>query len=284
MKKNLKSLIMVAVLVLLVALIVIPIQAAASSINLIDKDGAEWTNVEANGNDVAFNFDGGKLTATAPGSWPYVLGVYNTPVTLVENDNPRIKIKFTVADDKAAASIRLVAGESGQSIYVHHFVEGASYDGSGDILAGTYTLDLPFFELKAFDGNAANEWVGTKDFEMTDGAVNFDRVQVWCSGHSDAITVTIDYFEIYYADEEGDPEDSEPEESSKPEESSEPEESSKPEESSEPEETKEPEVSSKPEESDPKPQPGDKGIITLAVFAALTIGAGGLISRKRRSK
>ncbi|PKM63218.1 MAG: hypothetical protein CVU97_01410 [Firmicutes bacterium HGW-Firmicutes-21] len=181
--------------------VLLPVQAAGNVYNLIDENGSTWEQKAANNNEVALNFTSGKLVATAPGAWPYVTGTFKTPITVSKDDNPVLNIKFKVEDESACASIRLIAGT--QAIFIHHFIDGAEYDGSGDIKAGEYELSVKLFDLKAYNGTAADIYLGKKDLVLDTGnSLTFDKFQVWCAGASTDITVTIEKFEIVIPAEE----------------------------------------------------------------------------------
>ncbi|HAN22154.1 MAG: hypothetical protein A2Y15_05140 [Clostridiales bacterium GWF2_36_10] len=198
MKKNI---ILFVSLALLLAITVFPVQAADKVINLIDEGEATWTNNEANGNAITVNFTDGKLIAKAPGSWPWVTAALTTPIVLSADDNATINLKFKVEDATACTSIRLMSGD--QAIYLHHFVDGATYDGSGDITAGEYELSAKLFDLKAFAGTAEDVYLGKKDLVLDEsGNLTIDGFQVWCSGASEDITVTVEEFEIVIPDNE----------------------------------------------------------------------------------
>lgn len=183
--------------VLLIALMAYPVQAADQTINLIDQNGSTWTNNEANGNAITVDFSGGKLVATAPGSWPWVTSTLNTPIVLSEADNATIHVKFKVEDATGATSIRLVVGaDSADLIYLHHFIPNVTFDGSGDVGPGEYELTAKVFDLQAFDGNADNQWIGKKALPLVDGKLTIGGIQVWCSGASTSIKVTVEKLEV----------------------------------------------------------------------------------------
>lgn len=198
---------------LILAMTVVPVQAADQVINLIDEDGATWTKNAANGNDITTSFANDKLVATAPGAWPWVTAVLDTPIVLNEDDDATINLTFTVSDATACSSIRLTSGS--EAIYLHHFISGATYDGSGDIDAGTYTLSISVFDLQAFAGTAEDVYLGKKALVLDgDGNLTIDGFQVWCAGASTDITVTIDTFEIVIPDTAAVSDDSEESEES----------------------------------------------------------------------
>ena len=258
---------------LLLTLIALPVQAADQVINLIDESGASWEEKDANDNSVTVNFNGGSLIATAPGAWPNVTATFNEPITLNADDNATIYLKFKVEDDNAATSIRLISDT--QYIYLHHFVDDALYDGSGDIKAGEYELSAKLFDLKAFDGSEDNEWLGKKDL-TTDGSGNitFDKFQVWCAGASNDITVTIEKLEITIPDTGSDESD---------EESSEEDESDSSDSSEASQESSSAQESETSEKSETPPQTGDMGLAGIIVLAIISISVIAVIALKKRS-
>lgn len=176
--------------IMLLAIVVIPAQAADTVYNLIDENGATWADTPANENTTTHSFSDGKLIVTAPGSWPYVLATLDEPLAFAESDNAKLNLKFTVEDSGAESSIRLISGTN--YIWAHQFVaEAPINEGSGDIKAGTYDLSIDLFDLKMVEGV-----VSTKDLVLVDGKLPIDGFQVWCSGSSSAITVTVEKFEI----------------------------------------------------------------------------------------
>ncbi|HBL85115.1 MAG: hypothetical protein A2Y17_02155 [Clostridiales bacterium GWF2_38_85] len=190
-----KKLALILSLTLIFALTVIPAQAADTVINLIDESNATWTNNDANSNSVSTDFSDDKLVATAPGSWPWISSVLNEAIVLTEEDDAKLNIKFKVEDATACTSIRLISGAD--TIYVHHFIPDATYDGAGDITTGEYELSIDVFDLKMYNGTAADLYLGTKDLVLNDSdELIIDGIQVWCSGASTDITVTVEKFEI----------------------------------------------------------------------------------------
>lgn len=176
--------------IMLLAIVVIPAQAADTVYNLIDESGATWADTPANENTTTHSFTDGKLIVTAPGSWPYVVATLDEPLAFAESDNAKLNLKFTVEDSGAESSIRLISGTN--NIWLHQFVaEAPINEGSGDIKAGTFELSIDLFDLKMVEGV-----VGTKDLVLVDGKLPIDGFQVWCSGSSSAITVTVEKFEI----------------------------------------------------------------------------------------
>lgn len=256
---------------LLLTVFVLPAQAADQVINLISESGASWEAKDANNNSVSYSFTDGKLIATAPGAWPYVTATFNTPIVINQSDNAVVNIKFKVEDEDACVSIRLIAGT--QAIYIHHFIDGATYDGSGDIDAGDYELSMKLSDLKAFAGTAEDQYLGKKDLVYDAGKIIFDKLQVWCAGSSSDITVTIEKFEIVIPGEETD-ESSEAEVSSSPDQSTVSEQQST--------------VSSNPtvseQSSTPPVQTGDSGLAVLVIIALASLACAAVFVGRKRTQ
>ena len=180
--------------VLILALFAIPASAADTVYNLIDENGADWKDEEINGLKVTRDYSGGKLTVSSTGAWPYTTSTLKTPLSFKESDNATVNLKFTVEDENAVSSIRLVSGS--EQIWLHDFIKDAPIQAnSGDIMAGEYNLSIKLFDLKLFAGLV--EGASTqKDLVLTDDALPITGIQVWCSGSSSNIKVTIEKFEI----------------------------------------------------------------------------------------
>ncbi|HBR31422.1 MAG TPA: hypothetical protein DD733_05010 [Clostridiales bacterium] len=254
-----------SLIVFIIAILAFPAQAADNVINLLDESGASWENKDANSNSISVNFTGGKMISTAPGAWPWVTATLNTPVVIKEADNAVLKLTFTVEDDSACTSIRLLSGSD--AIYTHHFIEGGEYDDSGDIKAGTYDISMKVFDLQAFAGTADDKYLGKKALVLNDSnELVIDGFQVWCSGQSSDITVTISKFEIVIPDNES--ETSEESEES---------------ESSATESAEESSATVSSQTSD-EPKTGDKGYTGLLVIVIVSAALSSAVLLKKRSR
>lgn len=162
--------------------------------NLIPQDGTiEYS--AGGGSDATATFDAnGALTVAATGGWPGITLTYATPYTFdIATATLRVKFELTTG----GTSLRLGTPDSDpmaatEEIFVHHYIEGATFDSAGDFATpGTYEFEIPFSELSFCDWTAATTYAGK--IAITTDSLTLSSIQIYSVSGA---TVIIDTLEV----------------------------------------------------------------------------------------
>lgn len=200
-----------------------------------------YTIGEGGGQVATYEFTDGKLIVRSPGGWPNVSYVFPEPLC-VDFDDSEIEIDFKVEGGYTAI---LLATADGQLIKIHQNVgaDTAAFDsGSGDLGAGEYKAKLKLSEILAnLDGGLFDTTALLAD---DNGNITFTQITVYATSGA---TVTVNSIKLNPNEgtSGGDTPDDDP------------------------------------GDTPVVPQPGDAGLIALAIISAIALG-GAIVIGKRK--